>query len=63
MMTIKDRIDSLERQIYIACSDGDYHRANQLEKQLDHIREQLGYPRENDPYAPEGNPFTDIDDD
>ncbi|MCE0495651.1 DUF1090 domain-containing protein [Vibrio salinus] len=62
-MTMQDRIDSLERQIFIACSEGDYQRVNRLEKQLDNIREQLGHPRENDPFAPEGSPYIDVDDD
>ncbi|RQW65164.1 hypothetical protein [Vibrio viridaestus] len=60
-MTIKDRIDSLERQIYIACSEGDFQKVNSLERQLEVIREQLGHPRESDPYAPEGNPFMEDD--
>ncbi|MCL9777216.1 hypothetical protein [Vibrio methylphosphonaticus] len=38
-MSIKDSIEAIEQQIYVACSDGDYDAVNMLEHQLDHLRE------------------------
>ncbi|MCW8345959.1 hypothetical protein MD535_08055 [Vibrio sp. ZSDZ65] len=38
-MSIKDSIEAIEQQIYVACSDGDYDAVNMLEHQLNHLRE------------------------
>lgn len=37
-MSIRDSIDAIEQQIYIACSEGDYDAVNQLEHQLEHLQ-------------------------
>ncbi|SHO59340.1 hypothetical protein [Vibrio quintilis] len=37
-MSIKDRIESLEQQIYVACSEGDEQTVNRLEKQLEQLQ-------------------------
>ncbi|NAW69615.1 hypothetical protein CAG54_08395 [Vibrio sp. V27_P1S3P104] len=60
-MNIKDSIDVLEQQIYVACSEGDYQTVNQLEQQLEKLRGEMEYPLDDDPYALEGRTFLDDD--
>ncbi|KII75276.1 hypothetical protein [Vibrio renipiscarius] len=58
-MSSQDRIRSLEQQIYVACSEGDYDTVNMLEHQLDLLRSKAEHPFDDDPYAPEGKLFPD----
>ncbi len=51
-MSIKDSIEAIEQQIYVACSDGDYEAVNMLEHQLEHLR-----GLDEDPYAIEHRTF------
>ncbi|MEI8631082.1 hypothetical protein P4S72_01055 [Vibrio sp. PP-XX7] len=43
-MRVRDRIESLEQQIYVACSEGDKKTMNRLEKQLEHLQELIEHP-------------------
>ncbi|MEH0091935.1 hypothetical protein V6235_02655 [Vibrio metschnikovii] len=60
-MNIRDNIDALEQQIYVACSEGDFQTVNHLEKQLEQLRGKMEHPFDEDPYALEGRTFTDDD--
>ncbi|SJL83964.1 hypothetical protein [Vibrio palustris] len=60
-MNIHDRIDSLEQDIYVACSEGDFNTAAQLEQKLERLRGHVAHPFEDDPYALEGRMFLDND--
>ncbi|MCG3734543.1 hypothetical protein EXA23_09800 [Vibrio cincinnatiensis] len=60
-MSIRDSIDALEQQIYVACSEGDYQTVNQLEKQLEQLRGEIEHAFDDDPYALEGRTFIDDD--
>jgi len=60
-MNIRERIDALEQQIYIACSEGDYETVNMLEEQLEALRGKAEHPFDDDPYSLEGRPFFDDD--
>ncbi|MCG3723964.1 hypothetical protein [Vibrio cincinnatiensis] len=60
-MSIRDSIDALEQQIYVACSEGDYQTVNQLEQQLEQLRGEMEHPFDDDPYALEGRTFLDDD--
>ncbi|CAM2974573.1 MULTISPECIES: hypothetical protein [Vibrio] len=61
-MNIRESIDALEQQIYIACSEGDYETVNMLEAQLEKLRGKAEHPFDEDPYALEGRAFLDDDD-
>jgi hypothetical protein len=50
-MNIRERIEDLEQQIYIAYSDGDYERMNMLENQLEQLRGRMAHVLDDDPYA------------
>ncbi|MEZ9233441.1 hypothetical protein AB4259_20435 [Vibrio amylolyticus] len=50
-MALKDSIEALEQQIYIACSEADYDTVNMLEHQLEVLRDRAERPFEDDPNA------------
>lgn len=50
-MALKDSIEALEQQIYIACSEADYDTVNMLEHQLEVLRDRAEHPFEDDPNA------------
>ncbi|MBM7035752.1 hypothetical protein [Vibrio ulleungensis] len=52
-MDTQDRIDDLEQQMYVACSDGDYHSMNLIEQQIEQLKANLGTSLLDDPYATE----------
>jgi hypothetical protein len=52
-MNIQDRIEDLEQQMYVACSEGDYHSMNQIEQQLEQLRGSPASALLDDPYATE----------
>ena len=54
MMTVRDRIEDLEQQIYIACSEGNFETMDMLEQQLEALRGRANHVFEDDPYAIEG---------
>ncbi|MDW6004489.1 hypothetical protein [Vibrio mangrovi] len=61
-MNIRDRIESLEQQIYVACSEGDYQTVNRLEQQLERLQGIVEHSMDDEgPYAPEGKDFFDDD--
>ncbi|MGD8110237.1 hypothetical protein ACQEXU_02745 [Vibrio sp. TRT 21S02] len=60
-MSIRDSIEALEQQIYVACSEGDYDTVNMLENQLEMLRGKAEHPFDDDPYAPEGKFYPDDD--
>ncbi|WP_070966582.1 hypothetical protein [Vibrio sonorensis] len=60
-MSIRDSIEALEQQIYVACSEGDYDTVTMLEHQLESLRNKADHPFDDDPYAPEGKVFNDDD--
>ncbi|SDH02011.1 hypothetical protein SAMN04488136_106150 [Vibrio xiamenensis] len=60
-MNIRESIEALEQQIYIACSEGDYDTVNILENQLELLRGRAEHPFDDDPYAPEGKMFKEDD--
>lgn len=60
-MNIRENIDVLEQQIYVACSEGDYETISALEKQLEYLRGKVEHPFDEDPYALEGRTFQDGD--
>lgn len=37
-MNIRDRIEAIEQEIYVACSEGDLATVNLLEQQLEQLR-------------------------
>lgn len=37
-MNIRDRIEAIEQEIYVACSEGDLDTVNLLEQQLEQLR-------------------------
>lgn len=43
-MAIRDSIEALEQQIYVACSEGDYETVNQLEYQLEVLLSKADHP-------------------
>ncbi|MGF1695164.1 hypothetical protein L4D20_03315 [Vibrio kyushuensis] len=45
-MALKDSIEALEQQIYIACSEADYDTVNMLEHQLEVLRDRAEHPLE-----------------
>ncbi|WP_047044479.1 hypothetical protein [Vibrio mexicanus] len=47
-MAIKDSIEALEQQIYIASSEGDYDTVYMLEHQLESLRYKVDHPFEED---------------
>ncbi len=50
-MNIQDRIEDLEQQMYIACSEGDFDTMNTIERQLEQLRGQSPSSLLDDPYA------------
>ncbi len=63
LFDIRDKIEDLEQQIYLAYSDGDYQRVSVLEKKLRKIRGP-STPRDHssyEPYSLEGHVFIDDD--
>ncbi|WGV97969.1 hypothetical protein QF117_03670 [Vibrio sp. YMD68] len=50
-MALKDSIEALEQQIYIACSEADYDTVNMLEHQLEVLRDRAEHPFDDDPNA------------
>ncbi|EGU43396.1 hypothetical protein VII00023_16230 [Vibrio ichthyoenteri ATCC 700023] len=58
-MSSQDTIRTIEQQIYVACSEGDYDTVNMLEHQLERLRSKAEHPFDDDPYAPEGKIFPD----
>ncbi len=60
-MNIRESIDALEQQIYVACSEGDYETVNQLEAQLELLRGKAEHPFDDDPYSLEGRTYFDDD--
>jgi len=60
-MNIRENIDALEQQIYIACSEGDYETMNMLEAQLEALRGKAEHPFDDDPYSLEGRSYLDDD--
>jgi len=54
MMNVRDRIEDLEQQIYIACSEGNFDAMDKLEQQLESLRGGTHYLFDDDPYAIEG---------
>lgn len=60
-MNIRDSIDALEQQIYVACSEGDFQTVNHLEKKLEQLRGKMENQLHDDPYALEGRTFIDDD--
>lgn len=60
-MNIRDSIDALEQQIYVACSEGDFQTVNHLEKKLEQLRGKMESQLHDDPYALEGRAFIDDD--
>ncbi|MBO1381513.1 hypothetical protein BVJ63_10760 [Vibrio cholerae] len=59
-MNIRDRIEALEQEIYVACSEGDLATVNLLEQQLEQLRGKA-QPWSDEPYAPEGRDYWDSD--
>ncbi|WED25014.1 hypothetical protein L3Q72_15775 [Vibrio sp. JC009] len=45
------KIEELEREIYIACSEGDIEQMNMLENQLEQLRGRMQHVLDDDPYA------------
>ncbi|HAS6346956.1 hypothetical protein LZU85_03205 [Vibrio sp. IRLE0018] len=43
-MSIQDKIEALEQQIYVACSEGDYDTVNMLEGKLERLRGRIEHP-------------------
>ncbi len=60
-MNIRESIEALEQQIYVACSEGDYDTMNILENQLEQLRGRAEHPFDDDPYAPESKLFKEDD--
>lgn len=58
-MSIRDSIEAIEQQIYVACSDGDYETVNMLEHQLEHLRGLSNNGIDEDPYAVEHRTYLD----
>ncbi|MBW3695699.1 hypothetical protein EK599_08325 [Vibrio sp. T187] len=60
-MRIRDNIEALEQQIYIACSEGDYDTVNMLENQLELLRGRAEHPFDDDANALDVQMFNDND--
>ncbi|ELP5729906.1 hypothetical protein QTV44_003186 [Vibrio vulnificus] len=60
-MSIQDRIEALEQQIYVACSEGDYDAVNMLEGKLERLRGRIEHPFD-DPNGLERSSVWDTDD-
>jgi hypothetical protein len=60
-MSIRDSIEAIEQQIYVACSDGDYETVNMLEHQLEHLRGLSNKGIDEDPYAVEHRTYLDVE--
>ncbi|EOW2077092.1 hypothetical protein [Vibrio mimicus] len=59
-MNTRERIEAIEQEIYVACSEGDLDTVNLLEKQLEQLRGNE-VPNSDEPYAPEGRNYWDND--
>ncbi|EGS57711.1 hypothetical protein [Vibrio cholerae] len=59
-MNIRDRIEAIEQEIYVACSEGDLATVNLLEQQLEQLRGK-SQPWSDEPYTPEGRDYWDSD--
>ncbi|KQA22976.1 hypothetical protein ACP45F_15775 [Vibrio metoecus] len=57
-MNIRDRIETIEQEIYVACSEGDLETVTLLEQQLEQLR---GKVTSHEPYAPESRDYWDND--
>jgi len=53
-MNIRDRIEDLEQQIYIACSEGDYEQMDMLENQLEQLKNRSRLDMDDEVYDIEG---------
>jgi hypothetical protein len=53
-MSIQDKIEDLEQQIYIACSEGNFDQMYQLENELEQLWGRIAFGMEDDPYALSG---------
>ncbi|MGF1756161.1 hypothetical protein L4C33_21560 [Vibrio makurazakiensis] len=58
-MRIRENIEALEQQIYIACSEGDYDTMNMLENQLELLRGRAEHPFDDDANALDVQMFVD----
>ncbi|MBD1558702.1 hypothetical protein HC752_17360 [Vibrio sp. S9_S30] len=58
-MGIQDKIEDLEQQIFIACSEGNFDQMYLLENELEQLRRRIAYGMEEDPYALSGSFLTD----
>ncbi|ENM3731596.1 hypothetical protein WKN17_002830 [Vibrio cholerae] len=59
-MNIRDRIEAIEQEIYVACSEGDLATVNLLEQQLEQLRGKT-QPWSDETYASEGRDYWDSD--
>jgi len=50
-MNMREKIEDLEQQIYIACSEGNVDAMNMLEYQLEQLRGRMEHVLDDDPYA------------
>ena len=50
-MNMREKIEDLEQQIYIACSEGDIETMNMLEYQLEQLRGRMEHVLDAHPYA------------
>ncbi|WP_394252307.1 hypothetical protein [Vibrio profundi] len=60
-MRIRENIEALEQQIYIACSEGDYDTMNMLENQLELLRGRAEHPFDDDANALDTQLFSNDD--
>jgi len=60
-MRIRENIEALEQQIYIACSEGDYDTMNMLENQLELLRGRAEHPFDDDANALDAQLFSTDD--
>jgi hypothetical protein len=60
MMNVRDRIEDLEQQMFVACSEGNFAAMDMLEQKLENLRGRSEPIFQDDPYAIEGR-FLDDD--
>jgi hypothetical protein len=58
-MDIREKIEELEHEIYVACSEGDIEQMNMLENQLEQLRGRMQHALDDDPYALDDYMFDD----
>ncbi|PJC86977.1 hypothetical protein CSW98_08325 [Vibrio sp. HA2012] len=58
-MNISDKIKELEHDIKVAGSEGDIELMNQLENQLEQLKEKLPHAMDDDPYFTDENMYCD----